>query len=116
MRIVYITDELDRAMKDLSAVLARTKSRINYRALDASSSNLEVVELREKLEKCQSLNNTPYLTGWVFAGEKGWVYTDADIFPFVFVESTSSWYLYEVGSSAPRRFFNYQEQLWEEWE
>ena len=114
-----ITDELDRAMKDLSAVLAENQTLKNQlsEALDASEAcNLEVVELREKLEKCQSLNNTPYLTGWVFAGEKGWVYTDADIFPFVFVESTSSWYLYEVGSSAPRRFFNYQEQLWEEWE
>ena len=77
--------------------------------------SMEIIQLREQLQQCQSLANAPFLRGWIYSDLHGWVYTDENIFPYVYLESTSTWYFYEVGSSSPARYFNYSDQSWEVW-
>jgi len=114
-----IQDELNQTIKDLTSALAENQSLKDQLSVALQSSeacSTEVVELRKQLEQCKTISNAPYVSGWVFTREKGWIYTSAEVFPFVFLESSSTWYLYQLGSAAPRQFFNYQNQTWEEWE
>ena len=116
---VAISDELLKVQKELSGVLEENRLLQNEltSALQKSDDcNLELVELRKQLEECFVLASTPFLNGWVFAKDQGWLYTDKDTFPFVYLESTSSWYFYEIGTSEPRRFFNYASEKWENWD
>lgn len=114
-----IQDELNQTIKDLTSALAENQSLKDQLSVALQSSeacSTEVVELRKQLEQCKTISNAPYVSGWVFTREKGWIYTSPEVFPFVFLESSSTWYLYQLGSAAPRQFFNYQTQEWEEWE
>ncbi len=114
-----IQDELNRVIKDLTSALAENQSLKDQLSVALQSSeacSTKVVELRKQLEQCKTISNAPYVSGWVFTREKGWIYTSPEVFPFVFLESSSTWYLYQLGSAAPRQFFNYQTQEWEEWE
>ena len=114
-----IQDELNQTIKDLKVTLAENQSLKDQLSVALQSSeacNTEVVELRKQLEQCKTTSNAPYVSGWVFTREKGWIYTSPEVFPFVFLESNSTWYLYQLGSAAPRQFFNYQDQTWEAWE
>ena len=114
-----IQDELNQTIKDLTTALAENQSLKDHLSVAIQSSeacSTEVVELRRQLEQCKTISNAPYVSGWVFTQEKGWIYTSPDVFPFVFLKTTSTWYLYQLGSAAPRQFFNYQTQEWEKWE
>ena len=114
-----IQDELNQTIKDLTSALAENQSLKDQLSVALQSSeacSTKVVELRKQLEQCKTISNAPYVSGWVFTREKGWIYTSPEVFPFVFLESSSTWYLYQLGSAAPRQFFNYQTQEWEEWE
>ena len=114
-----IQDELNQTIEDLKVTVAENQSLKDQLSVALQSSeacSTEVVELRKQLEQCKTLSNAPYVSGWVFTREKGWIYTSPEVFPFVFLESSSTWYLYQLGSAAPRQFFNYQTQEWEEWE
>ena len=116
---VAVSDELLKVKKELSGVLEENRLLQNEltSALQKSDDcNLELVELRKQLEECFVLASAPFLNGWVLAKDKGWLYTGKDTFPFVYLESTSSWYFYEIGTSEPRRFFNYASEKWENWD
>ena len=47
--------------------------------------------------------------------ENGWLYTDAESYPLIYKQSNSSWHFYELGSHAPKYFYSYETELWEEW-
>jgi len=116
---VAVSDELLKVKKELAGIVEENRLLQNELtgALQKSDDcNLELLELRKQLEECFAVANTPFLNGWVFAKDRGWLYTDTRTFPFIYLESTSSWYFYEIGSFEPRRFFNYESKKWENWE
>jgi hypothetical protein len=51
----------------------------------------------------------------MYSPEQGWLYTNAEFFPFIYSESEGDWLLYEIGSSSPRNFFNYKVNEWQSW-
>ena len=112
------TEELVRIEKDLAIALERNQA-LQKQATEckqiSDACNLEILKLQEQLQQCKSLANTPFLRGWMYSDIHGWLYTDETIFPYVFLETTATWYFYEVGSSNPARFFNYSDQSWEAW-
>ena len=113
-----VMEELIRVEKDLAIALERNQA-LQKQATEckqiSDACNLEILKLQEQLQQCKSLSNTPFLRGWMYSDIHGWLYTDETIFPYVFLETTATWYFYEVGSSNPARFFNYSDQSWEAW-
>ena len=53
----------------------------------------------------------PFVTGWAYVENLGWIYVSAENFPFIFVEKLKSWVLIqeEVGALA---YFVYNSQQW----
>lgn len=68
------------------------------------------------LEKAIRVAETPMINGWIYDPLQGWLFTDADTYPLVYGETAQGWFYYEIGSSAPRLFFNYTTQQWEAWD
>jgi nucleoredoxin len=116
---VAVSDELLKVKKELAGVVDENRllqNELTSALQKGDECDMEILELRKQLEECFVLASTPFLNGWVFAKDHGWLFTDAQTFPFVYLESTSSWYFYEIGSSEPRRFFNYKSEKWENWD
>jgi len=80
--------------------------------------NLEarVQELEHQLQLAIDAAETPFIIGWVYEPTRGWLYTDNDRFPLVYIHNESTWYYYEVGSSEPRWFYSYKTSRWEAWD
>lgn len=80
--------------------------------------NLEarILELERQLQLAIVAAETPFLIGWIYDPERGWLYTDASHYPLVYVHNESTWYYYEVGSSEPRWFYSYKTHRWEAWD
>lgn len=68
------------------------------------------------LEEAIRVAETPMINGWIYDPVQGWLFTDADTYPLVYGETAQGWFYYEIGSSAPRLFFNYTTQQWEAWD
>jgi hypothetical protein len=70
----------------------------------------------EQLEEAVRVAQTPFINGWVYDNDRGWMFTDSDHYPLVYTHSDQSWNYYELGSSEPRYFFNFTSQQWEAWD
>ncbi|MEC7543127.1 MAG: hypothetical protein VX479_05700, partial [Verrucomicrobiota bacterium] len=81
----------------------------------ASACSMELAQVKQQLEQCQAQAQAPFLTEWNYSPEQGWLYTNAEFFPFIYSESPGDWLLYEIGSSSPRTFFNYKDNQWQSW-
>jgi len=68
------------------------------------------------LEEAIRVAETPMINGWIYDPVQGWLFTDADTYPLVYGETAQGWFYYEIGSSAPRLFFNYTTEQWEAWD
>jgi len=68
------------------------------------------------LEEAIRVAETPMINGWIYDPIQGWLFTDADTYPLVYGETAQGWFYYEIGSSAPRLFFNYTTEQWEAWD
>ena len=78
------------------------------------ANDLEVKD--EQLQKAVRVAQTPFINGWVYDNTRGWLFTDSDHYPLVYTNSDQSWNYYELGSSSPRYFFNFNSQQWEAWD
>jgi len=78
-------------------------------------SNSEITQLTSELKEAIRVAQVPFISGWFYDPENGWLYTDAESYPLIYKQSTSSWHFYELGSHAPKYFYSYETELWEEW-
>lgn len=91
------------------------QSKLTKAEETASACNLKLIKAIQELEEYQAISQTPFLTGWIYQPDHGWIYTDNEIFPYLYLESTGNWLLYEIGSAEPHYFFNYNENKWQSW-
>jgi hypothetical protein len=65
----------------------------------------------------QSVNleaeKSPYTLGWFYTSDMGWTYSDKDMFPWFYIKNSNQWLYYQVGTVAPRWFWNANTGLWE---
>jgi hypothetical protein len=83
---------------------------------DNQNLNYEITVTNEHLQKAIQVAQTPFVNGWVYDPERGWLFTDADSFPLIYTHKDQTWHYYELGSSQPRYFFNYKSQEWVAWD
>jgi len=76
-------------------------------------------KVREKREEATTLVaklKVPYLKGWHYTADKGWLWTDLDYYPIVYSNAEDAWIHYDQGTSNPWHYYNYSTQEWFEWE
>ena len=75
-------------------------------------------KVREKREEATTLVaklKVPYLKGWHYTADKGWLWTDLDYYPIVYSNAEDAWIHYDQGTSNPWHYYNYSTQEWFEW-
>jgi hypothetical protein len=70
----------------------------------------------EELEQAVEMAQVPFINGWVYDNDRGWMFTDADHYPMIYTHKDDTWHYFELGSSDPRYFFNFTSQQWEAWD
>lgn len=107
---------LEFEVDNLNKVLSDLKSENDSLNKVNVELNNNIVVLNSNLEQATILSSTTFVEGWVYDPARGWIYTDNEHYPLVYVHSSESWYYYEIGSSNPRYFFNYSNKTWESWD
>ena len=75
-----------------------------------------VTSLNEQLVEADRIAKTPFVHGWVYTPDHGWLHIDPQNFPIIYKNDTQTWHFYEQGSINPRYFYNFNEQKWEAWD
>lgn len=75
-----------------------------------------IAELELKLADEKKKSLTTFVNGWIYDPNKGWIYTDNEHYPLVYVYETSTWHYYELGSANPRYFYSYGRKQWYSWD
>ena len=137
---VRLDTEISKAETELNQVLARI-AELGVKYTDAqkhsekiilqkSNAEKEVVRLsqeydlldekvKEKREEATTLVaklKVPFLKGWHYTADKGWLWTDLDYYPIVYSNAEDAWIHYDQVTSNPWHYYNYSNQEWFEWE
>ena len=56
-----------------------------------------------------------YTSDWYFDTEKGWLFTNPDVFPYVFRAETNQWFFFSENKKDARLFYSYENEKWELW-
>jgi hypothetical protein len=107
---------LEKLVASLDTNNKELKEQIQNLREDNQNLNYEITVTNEHLEKAIQVAETPFINGWVYDPERGWLFTDADRFPLIYTHKDQTWHYYELGSSKPRYFFNYKSQEWVAWD
>jgi len=69
------------------------------------------------LQVLEATGAKPYTHNWYYQPDWGWLWTDANTFPYVYRSSTggkqASWLYFSEGSSGPIYFYSYAAEKWE---
>jgi regulator of replication initiation timing len=107
---------LEKLVASLDTNNKELKEQIQNLREDNQNLNYEITVTNEHLQKAIQVAETPFINGWVYDPERGWLFTDADRFPLIYTHKDQTWHYYELGSSKPRYFFNYKSQEWVAWD
>jgi hypothetical protein len=108
--------DLEKKVTSLDTNNKELKDQIKNLREDNQNLNYEITVTNEHLQKAIQVAETPFISGWVYDPERGWLFTDADRFPLIYTHKDQTWHYYELGSSNPRYFFNYKSQEWVAWD
>jgi len=92
------------------------KGQVTNLKEDNGNLQVTVTSLNEQLVEADRIAKTPFVHGWVYTPDHGWLHIDPQNFPIIYKNDTQSWHFYEQGSINPRYFYNFNEQKWESWD
>jgi len=109
-------EEQKKTITTLKTENAGLKQQLSNSREEVVNVSYELTEAKEQLQAAIDVARTPFVNGWVYDPEQGWLFTDADHYPLVYSQATESWHYYELGTAAPRFFYSYKTQEWEAWD
>lgn len=83
--------------------------------LDPKVSNKEMVDKISIILGSSTINSTPYTNGWFYLQKRGWIYSNSNIYPYFYDQSTQSWLFFQNGNKNPL-FYHYDTKSWIELE
>jgi hypothetical protein len=95
----------------LQAFRSAAKNTLSSVGFNIDGDDSIVDAVKELIEMAR----TPFVNGWIYDPEQGWLYTDCETYPLVYSHSTASWHYYALGT-CPRLFYNYSTEEWENWD
>ena len=81
-----------------------------------NSVSYELDMTTKQLQKAIQVARVPFINGWIYDPQNGWLFTNANLYPMVYSHKVRSWNQFELGSSNPRYFFNHRSQKREAWD
>ena len=109
-------DSLNGQVSSLTQQNQELSGQITNLREDIQNLQYEVTLKTEENEQILMIAQTPFVNGWIYDDEQGWLFTDAAHYPMIYSDATSSWHYYEKGSSAPRMFYSFSSATWEAWD
>jgi cell division protein FtsB len=115
---VNLTDQietLNAEVTDLKEENESLNAQINNLHFEHDSLRYDLETVTKQAEEAVQMAQVPFINGWVYDNDRGWIFTDADHYPLVYTHKTDTWHYFELGSN-PRYFFNFKSQQWESWD
>ena len=109
-------DSLNGQISSLTQENQELSGQITNLREDNQNLQYEVSLKTQENEQILRIAQTPFVNGWIYDDEQGWLFTDAAHYPMIYSDATSSWHYYEMGSSAPRMFYSFSSEIWEAWD
>ena len=75
----------------------------------------QITQKRTELTGLEEKLRIPYLRGWHYTAEQGWLWTDFEFYPMVYSDTQGIWLEYAQGSSDPWQYYDHYSQQWQEW-
>jgi len=54
----------------------------------------------------------PFTPDWFSIGGMGWLWTGLECYPWIYSAQAEGWLFYELGTSDPWRYFDYNAETW----
>ena len=89
------------AQANLLAEISEQKGVFEKRKTESDQLSEQVEGIESTLASLNLKLKVPHVRGWHYATEKGWMWTDLDIYPLVFFIDKNKWFEYEQGSAHP---------------
>lgn len=119
-KMIAELEDRNRQLEDVAfeyqAQIAELKEQLQTLQQQHVQVQSQVSVVTEQLEHAIVAAETPFINGWVYDPERGWLYTDASQYPLVYVHEDQSWHYYELGSAEPRWFFSFTDKQWHAWD
>ncbi|MBO94831.1 MAG: hypothetical protein CMI32_08045 [Opitutales bacterium] len=114
--------ELEKALQEAQAQIVSLEEQLDDRDTHIAYLESEVVQRRysqqqaqEEADELARLASVPFVNGWCYLPEQGWLWTDASVYPYVYRSETKSWCYYQQGT-LPRLVFDDSSKQWETWD
>ncbi len=108
-------ESLNAEVTDLKGKNESLTAQINNLQFEHNSLSHDLETVTKQAEEAVQMAQVPFINGWVYDNDRGWIFTDADHYPLVYTHKTDTWHYFELGSN-PRYFFNFKSQQWESWD
>jgi regulator of replication initiation timing len=109
-------NNLNGQVASLTSENGELKGQVTNLREDNGNLQVNVTSLNEQLVESDRIAKTPFVHGWIYTPDHGWLNINPDNFPIIYKNSTKTWHFYEQGSISPRYFYNFNEQKWEAWD
>ena len=113
-----LTDQIETLNAEVTDLKGKNESltaQINNLQFEHDSLSHDLETVTKQAEEAVQMAQVPFINGWVYDNDRGWIFTDADHYPLVYTHKTDTWHYFELGSN-PRYFFNFKSQQWESWD
>ena len=90
-------------------------AQVNNLTHECDNLTYELNLSKKQADEAVRMAQIPFINGWVYDNDRGWIFTDAEHYPMVYTHKDSTWHYFELGSN-PRYFFNFTSQKWEAWD
>jgi cell division protein FtsB len=113
-----LTDQIETLNAEVTDLKGKNESltaQINNLQFEHDSLSHDLETVTKQAEEAVQMAQVPFINGWVYDNDHGWIFTNADHYPLVYTHKTDTWHYFELGSN-PRYFFNFKSQQWESWD
>ena len=77
------------------------------------SSDKSIIDDVMHMKGAKPDNMTPFVHGWFYSPQRGWLWTNRKTFPYIYDSSSKAWMYFQTGSDKPR-FYHYGTKSWME--
>ena len=113
---------LEKALREANAQIESLEDRLDdkdtrivYLESEIVQRSYSLQQAEKQVEELTQVAAVPFVNGWCYLPEQGWLWTDASVYPYVFRSDTKSWCYYQQGT-LPRLFYDDSSQQWEAWD
>ena len=99
-------------MTEKADIIAELKGENDQWQAWGGSMEEENAALKESLAEAERILLIPFVPDWFFIDGMGWLWTSPECYPWIYSAQAEGWLFYELGTSDPWRYFDYNAETW----